>query len=336
MFDNPDDAPLLIDFILVPEFSLMAFTSAIEPLRASNRLSDRELYKWRILSPGGGMVSASNGVEVSTTAVCTYDTRSKLIFVVSGLEIGLFEDERLSGHLRRASRQGAMIGALCSGSHLLARAGLLANRRCTIHWENLTSFSEEFPEIEVSSDLYEIDRDRITCSGGTAALDMMLYLISRQHGEMLANQVSEQFIHDRIREPHDHQRMELRTRIGVSHPKLIIAISQMEANLEEPISQTELASFSDISTRQMERLFRKYLNNTPTRYYLMLRLQRARGLLLQTSMSILSVALACGFVSASHFSKCYREYYGKTPRAERSNRLEQKDVLTTTALAFTG
>ena len=184
--------------------------------------------------------------------------------------------------------------------------------------------------------MYEIDRDRITCSGGTAALDMMLYLISRQHGEMLANQVSEQFIHDRIREPHDHQRMELRTRIGVSHPKLIIAISQMEANLEEPISQTELASFSDISTRQMERLFRKYLNNTPTRYYLMLRLQRARGLLLQTSMSILSVALACGFVSASHFSKCYREYYGKTPRAERSNRLEQKDVLTTTALAFTG
>ena len=128
MFDNPDDAPLLIDFILVPEFSLMAFTSAIEPLRASNRLSDRELYKWRILSPGGGMVSASNGVEVSTTAVCTYDTRSKLIFVVSGLEIGLFEDERLSGHLRRASRQGAMIGALCSGSHLLARAGLFTGK----------------------------------------------------------------------------------------------------------------------------------------------------------------------------------------------------------------
>ncbi|MDE0809947.1 MAG: helix-turn-helix domain-containing protein, partial [Alphaproteobacteria bacterium] len=168
-----------------------------------------------------------------------------------------------------------------------------------------------------SSDIYEIDRDRVTCSGGTAALDMMLHLIGRQHGQTIANDVSEQFIHDRIREPHDHQRMELRARLGVSHPKLIAVISDMEGNLEEPLSQTELARQATLSTRQLERLFRKYLGATPTRYYLNLRLQRARQLLLQTTMSILSVALACGFVSASHFSKCYRECFGKTPRAER-------------------
>ena len=147
---------------------------------------------------------------------------------------------------------------------------------------------------------------------------MMLHLIGRQHGQALANQVSEQFIHDRIREPHDHQRMELRARLGVSHPKLISVISEMETNLEEPLTQTDLADRAGLSTRQLERLFRKYLGATPTRYYLTLRLQRARQLLVQTSMSILSVALACGFVSASHFSKCYRECFGRTPRAERA------------------
>jgi len=146
----------------------------------------------------------------------------------------------------------------------------------------------------------------------------MLHLIGRQHGQAIANDVSEQFIHDRIREPHDHKRMELRARLGVSHPKLIAIISEMEGNLEEPLSQTELAQRVSLSTRQLERLFRKYLGATPTRYYLNQRLRRAQQLLLKTTLSILTVGLACGFVSASHFSKCYRECFGKTPRAERS------------------
>ena len=147
---------------------------------------------------------------------------------------------------------------------------------------------------------------------------MILYLISQVHGNTLAAQVSEQFIHDRIRDPSDRQRMELRSRLGVSHPKLLAVVSHMEEGLEEPYSQTELARKANLSTRQLERLFRKYLQTTPTRYYLNLRLARARHLLRQTSMSILSIALACGFVSASHFSKCYREVYGRTPRAERA------------------
>lgn len=320
MFDDPSDVPMQIDFLLVPEFSLMAFTSAVEPLRSANRLAGETLYQWRILSRDGGPVAASNGIEVVTSGSIASVERSKVALVVAGVDVQMFEDERIFAFLRRVARQGAVIGALCTGSHLLARAGLLDNRRCTIHWENLGGFTEEFPEIEVSSDIYEIDRDRVTCSGGTAALDMMLHLIGRQHGQKIANEVSEQFIHDRIREPHDHQRMELRSRLGVSHPKLIAVISDMEDNLEEPLSQTELAERASLSTRQLERLFRKYLGATPTRYYLNLRLQRARQLLLQTSMSILSVALACGFVSASHFSKCYRECFGKTPRAERSVR----------------
>jgi transcriptional regulator GlxA family with amidase domain len=230
------------------------------------------------------------------------------------------------------ARQGAIIGALCTGSYLLARAGLLDNRRCAVHWEKLNEFAEEFPEIEVSSNIYEIDQDRVTCSGGTAALDMMLDLIGQHHGQTIANDVSAQFIHDRLHEPQDHKRMELLASLGGSHPKLVAVISEMEGNLEEPLNQTELAQRVNLSTRQLERLFRKYLGATPTRYYLNLRLQRSRQLLLQTPLSILSAALACGFVSASHFSKCYREYFGKSPRAERlvkhaTTEAVQQDIL---------
>ena len=318
MFDDPSDAPLVVDFLLVPDFSLIAFAAAMEPLRLANRVAGRELYRWRITSLDGQAVVASGGVPVAVDHATDAGGRIRVLILCSGLDVQRHIDDRLLGLLRRVSRQGAMVGAVCTGAYALARAGLLNNRRSTIHWENLGGFSEAFPEIETSADLFEIDRDRFTCSGGTAALDMMLHLIGRQHGPKLATDVSELVIHDRIREPHSHQRMELRTRLGVSHPKLLAVIADMEDNIEEPLSQTELADMAALSTRQLERLFRKYLGSTPTRYYLNLRLQRAQQLLSQTSMSILSVALACGFVSASHFSKCYRERYGRTPRTERA------------------
>jgi transcriptional regulator GlxA family with amidase domain len=224
----------------------------------------------------------------------------------------------LFAQLRRFDRQGKDIGALCTGSHILARAGLLDGYRCTIHWENLAGFAEDFPQIEATPELFEIDRNRFTCSGGTAALDMMLNLISSQHGHDLAASVSDQFIHERIRDQHDQQRMALPARLGVRHPKLMAVIKLMEANLEEPLDRGELASAAGLSSRQLERLFRKYLNRSPARYYVELRLNRARLLLLQTNMPVIDVALACGFVSASHFSKCYRDFFGKTPRKERN------------------
>ena len=199
----------------------------------------------------------------------------------------------------------------------MAKAGILEGYRCTIHWENLPSFCEDFPEIDVTTELFEIDRSRFTCSGGTAAIDLMLHLISRQYGHELAAQVADQFMHERIRDQHDHQRMSLPARLGVRHPKLLSVIALMEENLEEPLGRTELAENAGLSTRQLERLFRKYLNRSPARYYLELRLNKARLLLLQTNMSVIDVALACGFVSASHFSKCYRDFFGRTPRKER-------------------
>ena len=315
--DDPN-RPQKIGFLLLNEFSLLAFASAIEPLRAANRQSNKQLFNWVISSASGAPAVASNGVEVRVDGNAAALQDCKMVFVCSGVNVRDNTDKNILNLIRRLDRNGAVIGAICTGTYVMAAAGLLDGRRCTIHWENIDGLSEEFPELDITNDLFEVDGTRVTCSGGTASLDMMLNLITQAHGAALATEVSDQFIHDRIREPTDRQRMELRSRLGVSHPKLLAVVKTMEDNLEEPLAQTDIARMTNLSTRQLERLFRKYLNTTPTRYYLNLRLARARHLLRQTSMSILSVALACGFVSASHFSKCYRECYGRTPRAERA------------------
>lgn len=306
-----------VGFLLVPNFSMIAFSAALEPLRVANRVSGDALFDWVIASANNESVTASNGVCVDTKSTAAELADCRLVFVCSGIDVHDHADQNVFNLTRRLDRQGAIVGAICTGTYVLAASGLLNDTRCTVHWENIDGLAEEFPHLEITNELFEINNNRITCSGGTASLDMMLYLISQIHGQSIAAQVSDQFIHDRIRDPSDRQRMELRSRLGVSHPKLLTVVGMMEENLEEPMSQTQLAKEAALSTRQLERLFRKYLSTTPTRYYLNLRLARARHLLRQTSLSILSVALACGFVSASHFSKCYRETYGKTPRTER-------------------
>ena len=306
-----------VGFLLLNDFSLLAFSAAVEPLRAANRLQEQPLFSWVTTHISNADVRASNGLEVSVNSSLDALFKCRLVLICSGTNVEKHTDKATLAIVRRLERNGITVGAICSGTYVLAKAGMLGERRCTIHWENIDAMREEFPHLEITNDLYEIDRTHITCSGGTAALDMMLHLISQAHGAKLAAEISETFIHDRIRDSHDRQRIELRSRLGVSHPKLLMVVANMEANLEEPLSQTELAEQANLSTRQLERLFKKYMQITPTRHYLNLRLARARYLLRQTSMSILSVALACGFISASHFSKCYRETYGCTPRAER-------------------
>ena len=227
---KPSKLPQEIAFLLVPNFSMIAFTSAIEPLRLANRASGKELYRWRLFSPDSKSVRASNGIELAPEGSIDQIGGYQTVVLCSGIDGHLYEDKNVFAALRRADRQGADIGALCTGSHILARANMLNGYRCTIHWENLASFSENFPEIEATSELFEVDRNRFTCSGGTAALDMMLNMISQQHGHELAASVSEQFIHERIRDRHDHQRMALTARLGVRHPKLIQVIQLMEQN----------------------------------------------------------------------------------------------------------
>ncbi|MFD2207681.1 GlxA family transcriptional regulator [Kiloniella antarctica] len=313
----PQELPQRVVFFLVPKFSLIAFTSAIEPLRLANRESGKKLYSWNLVSADDQPVMSSCGIPISPTMNFDDPHSFHTAIICSGEDAHKNTDKRIHSWLRRVERMGTDIGALCTGAHILAKAGLLDDYSCTIHWENLEGFIEDFPEIEVTPELFEIDRNRFTCAGGTASLDMMLNVISSQHGHELAAEVANQFMHDRIRDQHDQQRMSMPVRLGVRHPKLLAVIKLMEDNLEEPLTRIQLARDAGLSTRQLERLFRKYLSRSPARYYLELRLNKARLLLLQTNMSVIDVALACGFVSASHFSKCYRDFFGRTPRKER-------------------
>ena len=304
-------------FLMVPKFSLGAFSSAIEPLRLGNYVSGKTLYEWRTISIDGEAVVSSAGISITADLSIGAVARLSTVFVCGGIETHRFEDRRLASWLRQIERRGTNIGALCTGTHILARLGLLDGYRCTIHWENLPGFVEDFPDIDVSEDIFVVDRNRYTCAGGMAASDMMLGFINRHHGYELTAAVSEALVCERVRDEDDRQRMALRLRLAVSQPKLLASINIMSDNIEAPLSQSELARKIGLSTRQIERLFLKYLDCAPSRYYLEMRLDRARTLLQQTCMSVTNVALATGFVSASHFSKSYRLRFGHAPRETR-------------------
>ena len=296
---------------------MMAFAAAIEPLRIANRMTGQKLYDWTLAAEGGADVTCSNRAKVSVDIGLDAVNRDQNIVVCSGLDVRETTTKPILAWLRREARKGMRVGGICTGTHALARAGLLEDKSCTIHWENRDSFSEEFPEINLSQSIFVIDRNRFTAAGGTAPTDMMLKMIAEDHGAEIASKVADQLIYTAIRTEHDEQRLSILTRIGVRHPKLAAVIKLMEENIEEPVSPSVLASDVGMSTRQLERLFRRYMNRSPKRYYMELRLKKARNLLLQTDMSVINVALACGFASPSHFSKCYRASFQTTPYRER-------------------
>jgi transcriptional regulator GlxA family with amidase domain len=317
---EPVKSPQRIAFLLLPDFSMMAFTSCVEPLRAANRESGDALYLWETYSVDGQAVRASSGVTIQPHGSILDDFDADVLFVCAGIRPNDFDDETIFARLRECDRSGMAIGGVCSGSMALARAGMLRGYRCTIHWEYVEPFVERFPDLDVTATLFEIDRDRYTCSGGTAPLDMMINSIARDHGEDLAVSVAEQMLHTFVRHPHDAQRMSIQYRTGISHPKLLAAIAHMEAYLESPVPLADVAGAVGLSPRQLERLFRSHLGKPPSRYYLELRLKRARLLLRQTDMPILQIAVASGFTSASHFARRYREHFRNSPREERAKR----------------
>lgn len=329
---NSQNAPPVIQpsrphrfvFLLVPNYSMIAFSTAVESLRMANRMSGKILYEWKVATRDGTPVAASNGLEVKVHLSLDHCHNADYLFVCGGVDIDQAVDQDLITKLKEFERTETRLGALCTGTYLLARADLLNGYRCTIHWENLASLREEFPEAIISAGLFEIDRNRYTCAGGTAAIDMMLALIRSSYGNEIAGMISEEFVRERIRGRNDQQRIPLKHQLGTSQPKLVEAVSLMESNIEEPMSLDELAHHVGLSRRQLERLFQKHLSCVPTRYYLELRLRRARQLLLQTSKSIVDIAFACGFVSAPHFSKCYRDFFGTPPRDER--RLREPEI----------
>lgn len=303
--------------VLFDQFPLIPFSCLVDCMRTANRFAGRQVYSWQIASIDGERVQSSSGVHVETDLSLQQVAECDRLFLVATNETQYFEDEQAFVKLNQLAARGAMLGSASSGSFVLARAGLLEGYRCTIHWENLPVFRELYPLLQITRNIYEIDRDRATCSGGTAALDMMLKLVENDCGHEVTRKISQMYQHDRLRTPEDQQRMEGKYDLIRLSPKLAEAIDLMQNNIEDPLSPQEIAGHVGVSLRQLERLFKKYRNETPQRYYLKLRLENARQLLLYTSQSGLDVAIASGFSSHSHFIKSYRDVYGRTPREER-------------------
>jgi len=312
-------SPRRFVFVLIENFTLLSFSSALDALRIANRMSGKKLYHWTFIGENEEFVSCSAGTQFKLDNSLIELHRDDTILLCGGTAIQESTSKKLIGWLRREARRGLVIGGLCTAAYPMAKAGLLDDKKATIHWENQDSFAEEFLEVKLTKTVFVCDGNRYTTAGGTSSIDLLLKIIADEHGEELANAVADQMIYSSIRTDQDTQRLSVPTRIGVRHPKLSKVIQMMEINREEPISPSILAKDVGMSTRQLERLFRRYLDRSPKRYYMELRLQKARNLLMQTDMSVINVALACGFASPSHFSKCYRAHYDTTPYRERGS-----------------
>ncbi|MFO1058587.1 MAG: GlxA family transcriptional regulator [Dongiaceae bacterium] len=312
-----DAGPVRVGFFLIPDFPMLAFSAAIEALRVANWVSGRTLYEWTLLSEDGGPVSPSCGIPVTPHGAMTSVDRFPIMLVCAGIGGNRYRNKRVFAWLRRLARNRSVLGGVGTGAYALARAGLLDGYRCTIHWEELENFAREFPHLEVTADLIEADRDRLTCPGGTASLDLIFHIVQQQHGRDLAWQIADEFIQHRVRSPNDPQRLSLEARTRINDARLLAAVAAMEKNLEDPLSLEQICTASGLSLRHLQRRFIEVLGKPPTEFYRELRLQRARKMLMHGSKSILDVAVANGFVSGAHFSRCYRAQFGRTPREER-------------------
>lgn len=311
--------PHKIAVVLLPDFPLMAFSNITEPLRAANRLSGQQLYQWDCLSLDGEAVICSGGISLGCTGKLNDPKKYDTVFVCSGLPVSQASLKPYHYGLWQHANRGSVMGGVSSGSLVLASAGLLDNHQSTVHWEYIVSFTESYPHLDVVDQLFVMDRKRYSCSGGTAAMDMMLAMISTENGNTLAAEVASQFIHDRTRSGGEHQRLAEDALNSRQSLKMAAAISLMRNHLDEPLAPHQIAESVNLSLRQLERLFKKHKESTPQHYYLAIRLDQARRYVTQTGRPLYDIAISVGFVSQSHFSKCYRERFGLTPMQDRES-----------------
>lgn len=313
----PSDQTERIGFLLLPGFSMLAFSAMLDPLRMANWLSGKTLYEWELISRDGGPVTAANGISVSVNHSLGSARRLPTLVVAASYDHEELATQDILAFLRRWNSFGTSVGALDNGTFILAKAGLLDGYRATAHWEVLESYIEAFPRVTFTQDLFVVDRDRFTAAGGTAGLDLMLSLLRHRHGDDLANAAADEFVYSRIREPGDSQRLKLREKLRGVNPRLVRAVEAMEANLEENVPTSVFATAAGVSPRELERQFRKWLKTTPGAYYRGLRLDRARLLLRQTDIPIIEIAFRCGFGSAAHFTRSFATRFGHPPSGER-------------------
>lgn len=313
-----------IGFLLIDGFALMSYASIVEAFRAANVLSARTLYEWKHISVREAFVNASNGARFRADAQIDDTLALDLLLVCAAGNPALFRDKRTFARLRYQASRKMRIGGVSGGPYILARAGLLDGYRCTIHWEHRPAFIEAFPQLDVQQGLYVIDRDRLTCAGGIAGLDLATALIAENHGRQLATMVNDWFLQTQLREAHATQRVSLRERYKSTNEKVLATLAAMEANLEEPLSRAALARRNQVSVRQLERLFRSNLRQTIGTTYMRIRLTRAAILLKESSIPLVDIALASGFASASHFSRAFKSWHGTPPRALRNAMNKQR------------
>lgn len=315
-----------VGFLLIDRFTLVALATAIEPLRVANSVSGETLYEWRTIAVDAEPVASSDGVEVVPDATVADDDRYDVVIVVAGTMVTESFSSRETDWLRRQARRDTTLGAVCTGAYVLGQAGLLDGYDCSAHWECLPSLQEDFPEINTNNRLFTFDRDRVTCTGGDIPLHMMMHLVKLHHGEQLTSAISDMLVCERIRESHEPQRLMMERQTSVNQPKLAEAVQLMQANLEEPLETTRIAELIGLSRRQLERLFLGHLGLSPSRFYLRLRLEKSQLMLRQTRLPVVEIAMICGFISATHFSRCYRKYMGISPRQERAPKTSPHDT----------
>lgn len=311
-------APQTVGFLLLDHFTLISLASALAPLRIANQLSGRQLYRWLTLSEDGGPVSASAGLQVTPDAKMEDASGLNIVIVCGGVDIKSQVAKKHIHWLQDQAQQGCKLGAVCNGTWALAKAGLLKGHKCSVHWERLVAMRKEFPESDMTTRLFSIDENHLTSSGGLAPLDMVLHMIRSKHGRDLAVEISAELVHERMRSDHDGQRVPLKHTLGTNQPTLQAAIVLMEENLSLPIEISELIFRLGVSRRRLERLFNKYLECSPSRYYLRLRLLRAHQLLKTTLMPLMDIGYVCGFVSMPQFARSYRGCFGVALHGERA------------------
>ena len=312
------DLPINFFFVLLDNFTLLSLSAAIDSLRLANQLSGRTLFSWTMVGEKGPSIKSSSGMPVQLDEHLPETNRGDYIVICGGVDIQSTTTSSVVNWLRREARKGVVIAGISTGAYTLASSGLLSNKKATIHWELHDLFEELFPSTDLMKTSYEIDGKRLTAAGGTSPIDMCLSIISDEFGEELAFAVADQLLYTEIRDTKLTNRLSLSTRLQTPIPKLNHAIELMEAHIEEPLHLTEVANAVGLSQRQLERLFINNLTRTPKKFYIELRLQKARNLLLQTELKIIDIAVICGFVSAGHFSKVYKHHYKISPSFERS------------------
>jgi transcriptional regulator GlxA family with amidase domain len=337
---STDVSTRTVQFLLLAKLSLISLVPAMEVFRIANRLSERELYRCQLVAKSPFPMVMTNGMAVTPDYDIATAPRADYVFVCASFEAQILTDPEIFQWLRRNARHGVQIGGIAQGVYVLARAGLLDGYRCTAHWENRPALVEDFPSLDIKTSLYEIDRDRMTCAGCTASLDMMMQVVARDHGADLAVAISSHILHDRIRTPNHPQPFVEKMVAGGFSPKLDVAVTLMERNIEHPLPIPALCAMASVGQRQFERLFRGCFGISPQQYYLNIRLRRARLLIQETTLPTLSIALATGFGSQGYFSRCYRAAFGITPskdrRKDRTRRQRESSSAPTSSSEYSG